>query len=252
MNTTPDKLQADTSGSDFTADTFDIAPEDRALAAELMDFHPIRDVPSNASVVGSPRLPNKLPPLEGLPPEMRQRVSAQLASVPLAEREQKTEEFIRQALIDNSMMYRVRGGLGKGATPVQNEQADIAREVLELSQETARIHLQLAAVERWDNDIDPETGEPTPRAVERIRGQRRVAMENRLREIDHEIALKEGPEGQRRLAKALKESIEQRKAQDEQIAIEREAQELGTKMLRDERVQQRAESYAKHRRTTFG
>lgn len=260
-NTTPDRahLVVDTTGSEFEPTSYDIAPEDLELAERLAQFDPLA-VPSPVKLTGGGafKAPERFT-MSILPPDKRDGIASKLAQVPADLRSQREHELVLEALKQNSVHIRVKAGPGEGATPVERERFLIAREVYDLEKEEARIYAQLAEVERWvpvfdengEQVIDPKTGQQKVQAVELVQGDRRKAMEARAAEIRRQIALLDGFEGDRRLQRALKATVEAEKARQQQLAEEQEARRMADQINRDERIKAKAEVYAKHRRHTL-
>ena len=57
------------------------------------------------------------------------------------------------------------------------------------------------------------------------------------------------PEADRRLQKALYDSVQQDIARQEELEIEAEAKQLAAQTLRDEKIKAKADVIAKHKRT---
>ncbi len=254
------RMVADTTGSDFTLPSYDIAPEDFELAERLSQFDPLA-TPSPVKLTGGGafKAPERFT-LSILPPDKQGPIAAQLAQVPAYVRAEREHELVVEALKRNSIELRVKSGPGSGATPVERERFLLAREVYDLESEETRLLTQLAEVDRWvpvfDTEtgapvIDPKTGQQQVKAVEVIQGDRRKAMEARVAEIRRHIGLLDGPEGDRRLQRALKASVEAEKARQQQLAEEQDARRMADEINRDQRVKAKAEVYAKHRRNTL-
>ncbi len=75
-------LVADTTGSDFTVASYDIAPEDQDRAEQLLNFDPL-SAPSPVRLTGGGAFnaPERFT-LAILPPEKQAPIAAELASVP--------------------------------------------------------------------------------------------------------------------------------------------------------------------------
>jgi hypothetical protein len=256
----PGRLTADTTGSSFTLPTHAIAPEDQERANRLASFHPLA-TPSPVTLTGSGsfKAPERFT-LSILPPEKQAPIAAQLAQLPLGQREAREHELVTEALKQNSIELRIKAGPGPGATPVERERFLLAREVYDLERAEEAVLMQLGEVEKWvpvydeitgKPVIDSKTGQQQLVAVQRIQGDRRKAMEARAAEIRHQIALKEGIEGDRRLQRALNLTVEAEKAREEALAIDQEARRLSEEINREVRVKALAEAYAKNRRNSL-
>ena len=245
----PAPLATDTRGSTFELKSWDIAPEDQPLADQIASFDPVWDTKGPTSFSGSVKLPESIK-ATGLPPHLRDPIMAQLANVPVDRRDVEEQRLVSEALYQNSLGLRIAGGPGEGANTYQKAKFHLTFEIEEAEREFIRLTTELAEVERWDNTIDELTGEAKPVAVERVRGQRRTAMEAQRQIASRRLDALQGTEGERRLQKALYEAVQERKSLQAQLDEDREARTRADELLREERVSERAALYAKHRRTT--
>jgi hypothetical protein len=254
------RMVADTTGSDFTLPSYDIPPEDFELAERLSQFDPLA-TPSPVKLTGGGAFnaPERFT-LAILPPDKQGPIAAQLAQVPANVRADREHELVVEALKKNSVDLRIKAGPGAGATPVERERFQLAREIFDLENEELAIAVELAKVEKsvpvFDEVtgapiIDPNTGQQQMQLVNLIQGDRRKAMEARVAEIRRHIGLLDGPEGDRRLQRALKASVEAEKARQQELAEEQDARRMADEINRDQRVKAKAEVYAKHRRNTL-
>jgi hypothetical protein len=246
----------DTAGSDFELPSYDLTPDEAEAVAGIEHFDPVDDVPSPVQWEGGDiKLPERLT-VAMLPPRLADPIKAQLAAMPPAEREAKETGLVFAALRQNAYEVRIKGGISPKAEPHHAEALTIAKEIHALEQEAFRIQTELAEVDHWrpvfdeegNRVIDPATGQQKVEAVEAVRGPRRAGMQDRLREIEHQVALLNGIEGDRRLAKARKETAQLRLARQRQLAEEAEVQALAEQMARDERIKAKAEARAKRLR----
>lgn len=258
-NTTNDhaRLVADTTGSDFTMQSDDIAPEDQARAQELLsafNADPLA-TPSPVRLTGGGafKAPERFS-LSILPPEKQGPIAAQLARVPANVRAEREHELVVEALKQNSTELRIRAGTGEGATPLEREQFSVARDIAELEAEELAIRTQLAEVEKWvpvyDEAtgapvIDPRTGQPQVKAVEIIQGDRRKALEARAKELAYRADLLRGPEGDRRIQRALAQTIELEKQQRQQLAEREEVKRRAEEISRQKRIDKQAEALSR-------
>lgn len=257
-NTDRTRLVANTAGSDFTPQSYDIASEDQELASQIASFDPL-SAPSPVKLTGGGafKAPERFT-VAILSPDQQAPIKAQLAAVPVEQRGQREHQLVTAALKQNSVELRIKAGPGEGANAFQQERFQLAREIHELGVQEAAIYQQLAEVERWEpvfdeisgeRVIDRNTGQQMVKAVEVIRGPRRTAMEVRAKELAYQAELLQGVEGDRREQKALKEAVETHKRQQQQLADEQEARRRGDEAIREERINARAEAYAKNRRS---
>lgn len=257
MSDTTDTLIPDTTGSNFTIPSYDLTPEEAEAVAGIEDFDPIADIPSPVKLIGGGfKMPERLS-VSMLPREAAQRVEAQLAAIPEHRRAEREQELIYDELRRAAIEVRIKGTPDATLEPYYREMLLIEREIRELDTEAHHIYQKLAEVARWEPvynpdgslAIDPSTGQQRFVAVERYRGDARSALEARLREIEHRASLLNGIEGERRLARALKETAQLRVARNEAAAERAEAEALARKIVRDERIRERAEALAKGLRT---
>lgn len=257
MSDNPDTFSPDTTGSDFAVPSYDLTPEEAAAVAGIDNFDPIADIPSPVEFTGGDiRVPERLT-ASILPPDMAAQVRADLAGIPEHRRGEREHELVFEALRRNGIDLRVKGTPDPSLEPYFREALLIEKEVRELNAEAHRIYQQLAEVARWvpiinedgSHAIDPETGHYRIRAVERYQGDARAALEARLREVEYRASLLNGPEGERRIARAMKETAQLRLAVKQAAEDRAEAEALARKMVREERIRERAEALAKRMRT---
>lgn len=192
-----------------------------------------------------------------LPPVMQNEIAAKLAALgPLspAVREAKQAELTVAAVRSQRSRLITKIGVGKDATPYHREMAGIAREVSDLHDEHTRLENELAHVVRHDTVIDPATGEPKAVPVYAVMGTRARAYVERQRDLERQIRLLAGEgdglgiEGQRRVSRAMHESVMARVELQRQVDEEAEAKALAETINRNHRVNARAESLARLRR----
>jgi hypothetical protein len=245
----PAPLSADTRGSEFELKSWDIAPEDQALADEITGKDPVFGNSGPTTFSGSVKLPDTIR-ATGLPPHLRDPIMAQLANVPESRRDAEEKRLVHAALYENSLGVRIVCGPGQGADPYWRARFALTFEIEEAEREAIRLGNELAEVERWDNVADERTGERKPVPVEKLQGERRRAVEAQRQLVLRKLDSLNGIEGERRLAKAKFEAVEEAKALRAQLADDKEAKKRADEQLREERIAERANLYAKHRRTT--
>jgi len=227
-----------------STDDFPIDPADAARARELTTFDPVYGTPSPVQVVGDVRLPKQLK-ATALPPEARAKVEAELAGVPFERRTEVEGRLVEKYLYQNSFELRAKAGLGEDATPVQRTAFATTRELHDLDMEAYNISAQLGEVARWDNVVDPATGKVMPLAIERIQGERRKALEARLREIDHHKHQLNTVEGERRHKQAVKETLDAEKRTRQALEERAEAIRRADESAREDRINAAAASRAR-------
>lgn len=239
--------------SNYTPAEFTVAPEDQHYAQAILS-QDVASLPGTFEIGEGVRLP-KTVSIDGLPPHLREAARAKLKGVPANRLAEAEAGAIREVLRENSLTIRAKTGFAPSVDPYWSEWADITREANECLSEFDRLNEELSRVASWET-IEEPGGEPRAKPVFAASPDRQRAIAARQRELLHRHDLlvsrdgAHGPEGQRRLNKALFDSVERRKAQAEQLEIREEAKALATKKLRDERVEQAAEAIAKSRRPT--
>lgn len=251
------RLALDTSGSDFTVPSYNVAPEDEPRAQELLsafNSDPLA-TPSPVKLTGGGafKTPERFT-LAILPPEKQAALASQLAQVPADQRAEREHELVLAALQKNSLELRIKAGPGAGATPLEREQFGLAREIHELETEELEIQRQLAEVEKavpvynettGEPVIDPLTGKQMTKLVDRIQGDRRKALEARVKELAYRADLLRGPEGDRRIQRALAQTIELEKQQRQQLADRAEVERRAEEISRQKRIDKQAEALAR-------
>lgn len=224
-----------TEQTDYTIDEADMP-----LAQELSNFDPVYDIAGPTEVVGNVTAPPTLS-VTCLPHHKRAPILAALAREPEVCRPATEQRLVKEALEQNKLDLIVRAGPGPGATEYQREVCGILHEIHTLNSERMRLAADLAEVSRWVTKVDPATGVATPVAIERMQGTRREGWQQRINEIDHHLALLEGPEGERRKARALFNSVQTAKRNREALEDAAEVKRRAAQMVRDERVNRAAE-----------
>ncbi len=257
------RLVADTTGSDFTLPSYDIAPEDQARAQELLaafNADPLA-TPSPVKLTGGGafKAPERFT-LSILPPDKQGPIAAQLAQVPANVRADREHELVVEALKRNSTALRIKAGPGEGATPLEREQFAVAHDIDTLETEELAIRAELAEADRWvpvydeitgQPVIDPATGQQMVRRIDRVQGDRRKALEARAEELAYRANLLRGIEGDRRIQKALAQTIALEKQQRQQLADRAEVERMADEIAREKRIREQAETLAKFKGNTL-
>lgn len=248
-NSTPTPSLESEGATNYTPKSYDIAPEDAKLADSLVNQHPVYDLSGNASVVGSIKLPSEFT-REMFPTDVRAQVDARLSEVPVKDRTPQTEQAImRQEAERYAHAVRVWAGPGEDANGYQQELHSVQYDIWEAQTRLVEREAALSEIIRHDRKEDPATGELYDEPVYRIRGDMRTATEHEVAEYRHRIALLEGSEGRRRLAKAKYEAVEHAKKVRDEGAIDAEARQLAKADARAARVADRASAYRKFEET---
>lgn len=237
--------------SDYTPKSYDIAPDDAAIADSIVSADPL-SLPSASKMSDTIKMP-ELPPLTTLDPRLRAAVEAEMRGVLPHMRESAERRAIQKVLADNARLIRSRAGYDASVGPYWQEVAAITSEYNSLLDEVARIDVAMAEVARWDNEFDAH-GKPTPKAVPVLTGTALRHAQIRQRSLIYQASLlanedgSPGPDASRRLQKALHEDVQLQKAKREEVAILREAEKRAEQIVRNERVEARAQALAKSKR----
>lgn len=244
----PDDEPGLPSAAPFEVPDYSIAPEDQHIADEIVAMDPLRDVPGPATMKGDAKIVPDRFTLTTLPPgPLRDRVEQQLALQPPSKREEAEHELVKRALEANGLDLRGRVGVGSGATPYHKEQAQIASEIAQLDREYARLTEDMGAVREYVSRINEESGKAEAEPVPMYGAERQKAMLNRMLEIQHIVALKQpgGLEYERRMAKALRDSVAIRKAHAAQKAKLAKVEARATELIESEEIERLARSKAR-------
>lgn len=239
-------LSPETSGSDFQLPSYEIAPEDADLAAELSTFDPL-SLPSPVQFTGGTFKAPERVTADVFGPQKRDAIKAQLVNVPEHLREQRETELVMAELRQNSLRVRAQCG-SPGANSYVREMLELDRQKMDLVGELDRITAELTEVDHIKVAKDPTTGAPRQETVYAVTGDRRRTLELRVAEIVRHIHYLDGPEGERRLQKALYKAVEEEKAKRLEIAQDREARARADRLLSEERIEAKAKSYARMKR----
>lgn len=226
-------------------------PADNAIAHSIATKDPLRDLKGPVTLIGeNVRLPQTVP-LSALSPEMREPIQQQLAATPVHMRPTKEAELVAAALAKNSINLRVQGGGGEDTDPYWRETLHQERRQQELNDQINRLERELVDVERFDTVYDEVTGQPRAQAVDKVQGQARKEKEAERNRLIAELQDMNGRGGQLKLQKAMQKAVEAQKDVQRQLAEDAEAKVQADAQLRKERIDARAETYAKHRRNNF-
>ncbi len=231
----------------MTDTTTDFTPAPIPTEAELASFDH-RNVPSPIEVIGNVQI-NAEPTLAGLPPEMRERVTAKMANVK-ADHAIFERQFIHEELEANSYRLKVLAGPGKDANEYERECFGIMREIYDLECEAERIEAELNDTVGYGTDYDND-GNPVAVPVFRFAPETRQGRQEALQEVRYRIAQVEREAPVRRTA-ARERMAARIAAMNEEGAILAEAKAQADAANRKARVDQLAEAFAKNRRNTIG
>lgn len=226
-------------------------PADQAIAAEIEGLDPFADIASAARGRGGFDVAT-LPGLSALSPALRAEVENELRAVPPSRRAESEPAAIATVLAAHGRDVRVLLGNGEGTNPYHAEQLAIARQHRDLTDRIGKLTAQAGEIVDFTMDA---SGNPQPVYAMSEAARGRVALE--IRELTHHLGLLVNPDGslgiesQRRLDRAMLEAVEARKAAVAQLEEHREAEKRADQILREERINAKAELLAKHRRTSL-
>lgn len=234
----------------------DAIPEDlKPFAQQVLKMDAIKDVPGNVTAIGGHR-PIKLK-ATALPPEMQREVYQKLSDMPRmsdADRAKYEDQFVAAAIRSKQGAIRGQTGVGRDALPFHREQAEIAMQVDTLLRKREEYREQMDWIVDLKKSTDPQTGELVAEPEHWLSPVKRENFQNVIHDIDRQIRLLVGDdgsfgiEGQKRMQAALLESASILRNRNAAQAEEAEAKQRAADMLRDERINKRAEAYARMQR----
>jgi hypothetical protein len=252
MSDDSNALRVDISGDDeirpsegegrFEVPSYDIDPSDQHIADVIMKQDPVSSVPGPFS-----GLEGKLtvePKLTSLPIPLREKVERQLAMVPPSRYAESEREFVTAALKEHSLSVRTQAGVAGTALPIHKVQAELAIKYRDLARRFNDNQAKLADVRDYGTAYD-DKGQRIPVPVYTFDGTAREGILREQEDLAYHMNLLEGPEGQRLLQKALKESVEVYKARQAAAAEEAEVQSRAEAKVRESRIERRAAARAR-------
>lgn len=225
-------------------DTAEFVPTPVPTEEELASFNP-RDIPSSSSTVGDVRI-DELPPLAGLPSDMRERVRAKLSTV-ASDHDIFERQFVREELEANSYRVKVLAGLHAGANEYERVSFGIVREVYYLQKEADRISGELDEVVAYDT-AEAADGSRELKPVHRYQQELRRAREAALQDVQRQIRLLEGTEGAKLKSEAAKVVQARIADQNERLSEDREVRRLAAEKQRDNRINARVDKIVENRK----
>lgn len=268
-DTTPDTSAAPYSGPDHGFG------DDNALAHEIKQ-RDWRDAPrthnlARTSWVGNPTaephasgLVREVAPqmtAEAFAPEVAAAIEKQLVGLTPEQRARREPELVMQALRKASDEARILTGVGAGATPLDKTRVNIAYREQELERRidgwSQRLYEQRGARVVIDRDtgqpvIDPATGQPKLDPIYAMSDGARAAGKAEMDELLRQLRVLQGPEGDRELDEALRETIALEKANRAQHEEHAEAMRRAAVINREARINEKAEAFARNQRNTIG
>lgn len=228
-------------GGASKAENYAIAPEDIPLRDAVLAIDPINGVPT----------PHQIPDgwghgltfkLTALPPEMQAEVRAKLASVAPDQRAAAEAGLTAEAIRARRGAIRIQTGVGPSALPYHREMVAIAREYTDLLATFNRRQAELDEVASHQTTVDPTTGKAEAVPVYRVQGARRAAYEAEQAQTIYRLSMLQnadgtpGIEGQRRMQRAMHESVQLLKERQEAIADRAEVERRTKEQVREERI----------------
>jgi hypothetical protein len=255
MSDTPDSPDASSTAereptSNYTPPSFDIAPEDEALAESLVNQDP-RELTGPVSSNVSLNIPDVIP-REWLSPSVRANVESRLEALPANGRTVAAEQsIIVQELEAYDRAVKVWGGPGPNANAYQLELHLVENEFWDAQRKFADLSNQLQTVTEVRVTFDPTTGEEKEVQTLLLNGDARSAAEYQVEELKRQMRLL-GPDGyerEKRLKRAKFEAVQDAKRIQEELEIDREAERRAAEIVRNERIDEKARAHAKFKRT---
>jgi hypothetical protein len=155
--------------------------------------------------------------------------------------------FLRERSAD----VRIRCGAGEGATETEREALDQMNQLRLMSEEFHRLETELAEVREHRTKCDAN-GNPVPVPVYALQGSLRSSRQNRLDEINEQMALVAGLQGEAAMTRAARtDALRIRKIQSD-FADAREIDRRAHEMAREERLNAAASTKAKFLKGNIG
>jgi hypothetical protein len=228
--------------TNYTPPSYAIDPADMDIANAILSQDPAT-LPGTGTVSKG----FKFPPItstDALPPHLRDAARAKMGAN-VSER-----DAIIAVLRENAVEFRSKTGFAPTVDPFFHELANVTREFNDMLAEYNRMSDEIAASVTYEKDEDGN-----PKAVIGLSAARQRAIKIRQQSLEHRMDLlskdgEHGIEAQRRLDKALHESVERRKAQAAQQAEHREVDARARQIARDERVEAKAKALSSRYRDT--
>lgn len=230
--------------TDTTSDPSSFLPADDVLLAQIdAQASDIMSVPTGNTVEGDPVFLAKFAAprtMAALAPEDREIVNQRLQALPLPLRASKEPELVQQFIAEKVRSLRVKQGPGPNANALTQERWMLAREADELDQQQDAIIEELSAVDRYD----PETGQAILRHPTDS-PKRRVLDAELIRLNTLATNIRNGTEGQDRLAAARQRALVEAKRQLTEQYVATEAKRRAEAQAVEERIAQMVEGRAK-------
>jgi hypothetical protein len=206
-------------------------------AASVM--RPLAELPSPFSIVGHPRLPE--PSITALSPDDQKAVREVAGST--------DPEAVQAALLtflqERSVAFRIRAGAGDGASAPEREALSQINQLRLLTEEFARLDAELAEIVEHRTEYD-DSGNAVPVPVYAFQGSLRTAREARKAEVQHQMGLLAGMEGEAAMERAVRDEVLNQRQRKAQIEEQREVARRAHQIASERRINAAAEARAKH------
>lgn len=236
--------------NDTNSDPASFLPADDVLYAQIdAEADDIMAVPTANTIEGGSDFLAKFSArrtVSALAPEDRDIVRERLKVFPPSVWGEKEPEIVQQVIAEKVRALRVKQGPGPNANALTRERWMLAREADELDHKQDLIIAELAETVGFD----PETGAPILRHP--VESPKRRALDAELIRLNTVATnIRNGTEGQERLARAREQALAEHKARlmDQHIAAE--AKRRGEAQAINERIEKLAEGHAKRHRASF-
>lgn len=219
-------------------------PSDDLTPAEIAEasrIRPLSEVPSNWRVKGEATAAIFTLSIEALSPDDRKTVYERAGA---GADPTKLQSTLMSFLHEKRGEARIVAGAGPDATLVEQEALSQLQQVRELSRELDTVERELSEVARYDTGRDAD-GNPTAVPVLRLDGEARTRRQHRMAEIVQAIDRIQGAEGAKALEEAAKQEAMKRRELRNMQEDANEVQRRAESIVREERINERAQTRAR-------
>jgi hypothetical protein len=243
-NTNTDAADLNVDGAhDIELASYDIADEDAHIVSEIAAMDPAA-LPSNHEIKGNPKI-TLATTLDALPPHLRGAAQAKMGA--------RVDEgqAVQAVLRENAMATRAKAGFDASVPQYWHERATLIGEYNRLLDQFDRLGKELTDSTTYEKGEDGQ-----PKAVVGMSEARQRAVSLQQRNLLYQAGLlfdadgTPGPEGQRRLHKAMFDSVQARKSAEAQLAESREIDARARQIAREDRIEAAAKQRAKRYKDT--
>lgn len=213
---------------------------------QVLDMDPFEDVSGASSAA-----PGKVvtaPSIEALPPDLQNRVRAQLQNVPPEQMKAHEGAAVLRVLKHRVYSNRAETGIAADSLPYHKTDVEIAGQVRQLDREIAQYRGYLDEVSGHETVTDPATGEKTAQPILRVTGARRRGFESTLHDLERRRRLlvdddgNLGVEAIRLRRESLEESAKLLKERAEAAEDALEVKRQVAAKLREDRIAKQVEA----------